>query len=91
MLAVNLANGTLHWATGQLPGAPPSIAVVAPGTIVLRGQPSSDMTEDIWGVNARTGAVMWAKACSLGCAVLPVGDPATALVVVLAPAQFTVS
>ena len=80
LACVDLVNGTTRWVTGQITGAP-TVVLAAPATLVLRGPPAPDLTEDLYGVSTHTGAMMWSKACSLGCAVLPTGDGHTVVLV----------
>ncbi|PNW86574.1 hypothetical protein CHLRE_02g092200v5 [Chlamydomonas reinhardtii] len=74
VLAVDLANGSVRWATGALPGGAPSVALVTEGAVVLRGKADADLTQTLYGLRAATGALVWTKACSNGCTVLPVDD-----------------
>ncbi|KAG2435087.1 hypothetical protein HXX76_007174 [Chlamydomonas incerta] len=74
ILAVDLANGSVRWATGALPGGAPSVALVTAGAVVLRGKADADLTQTLYGLHTATGALVWTKACSNGCTVLPVDD-----------------
>ncbi|KAG2428595.1 hypothetical protein HYH02_014297 [Chlamydomonas schloesseri] len=74
IVAVELANGSVRWATGALPGGAPSVVLVTAGAVVLRGRADADLTQTLYGLRAATGALVWTKACSNGCTVLPVDD-----------------
>ncbi|PNH01766.1 hypothetical protein TSOC_012307, partial [Tetrabaena socialis] len=80
LVAVDLRNGSLRWATGPLPAGAPSLALATPATLVARGLADADLTTSLYGIHAATGAVVWTKACSEGCAVLQV-DGSTAIIV----------
>lgn len=61
VLAVDLANGSVRWATGALPGGAPSVALVTEGAVVLRGKADADLTQTLYGLRAATGALVWTK------------------------------
>ncbi len=85
--AVNASQGTVRWSTGPLPAGAPTIALGTADYMILRGAPDADLTQTLYCLNARTGAMLWIKACATGCAVL-LSDERTAIVMSY---SFTVS